>query len=335
MSGLRALLVGAGAMGRAWARALSANPDVGLVAWVDVVVDRAREGVEVLGLSSVQAESDLGVALAAHHPDFVVDVSVPEAHFEVTSLCLKHHVAVLGEKPMAATLDEARRLVELSEATSKLFVVSQNRRYNAGLAAFRALVHEQLDGLGQLNAEFYRAPHFGGFRDEMESPLLLDMAIHTFDAARYVTGSDPVSVSCTEFNPRWSWYRGAASAVAEFEFANGVHFSYEGSWCAAGRETSWDSSWRAIGASGSAVWDGTANPVAEVRRGQDAGLERIEAAPSAIPGEGIAGSLVDFVWALRSGKAPMNECHDNLASLAMVMAALESSRTGRRAKVEL
>jgi len=27
------------------------------------------------------------------------------------------------------------------------------------------------------------AAHFGGFRDEMPSPLILDMAIHTFDAA--------------------------------------------------------------------------------------------------------------------------------------------------------
>ena len=39
----------------------------------------------------------------------------------------------------------------------------------------------------------------------MDSPLLVDMSIHTFDAARYVTGADPVSVQCTEFNPAWSW----------------------------------------------------------------------------------------------------------------------------------
>ena len=60
---------------------------------------------------------------------------------------------------------------------------------------------------------FTGLPTSGGFREEMDSPLLVDMAIHTFDAARYVTGGDPVSVLCTEFNPPWSWYRGAASAV--------------------------------------------------------------------------------------------------------------------------
>ena len=85
--------------------------------------------------------------------------------------CLERAVPVLGEKPMAANLEEARDLVQLSERTSTLFVVSQNRRYNSGLAAFKNLVEQRLGGVGQLNAEFYRAPRFGGFRDEMDSPL--------------------------------------------------------------------------------------------------------------------------------------------------------------------
>jgi predicted dehydrogenase len=323
-------------MGRAWARAVTENPDVDLVGWVDLVEDRAREAAEALGAGGVEVEGDLGAALTSLSPDFVLDVSVPEAHFEVTATCLQKAVPVLGEKPMAATLDEARRLVELSEQCQTLFVVSQNRRYNPGLAAFRELAATCLGGIGQLNAEFYRAPHFGGFREAMDSPLLVDMAIHTFDAARYVTGADAVTVSCSEFNPPWSWYRGAASAVAEFEMTGGLRFSYEGSWCADGFETSWDSSWRAVGRLGSATWDGAGDPAAEVRRDGREGLgaERVKGPAVAIPGAGIAGSLADFVRALRTGEAPMGECHDNIRSLAMVFAALESSRTGKRVAVD-
>jgi predicted dehydrogenase len=323
-------------MGRAWAGTIADNPEVSLVGWVDLVKDRVANAAEALGLANVAVEEDLATALVDLLPDFVVDVAVPEAHHEVTRRCLERGVPVLGEKPMAASLPEARDLVERSERSSTLFVVSQNRRYNRGLAAFKGLVAERLGGIGHLNAAFYRGPHFGGFRDEMHSPLLVDMAIHTFDAARYITGADPVSVSCTEVNPPWSWYRGAASAVAEFEFSGGIRFSYVGSWCAEGLETSWDSSWRAIGTLGSAIWDGSGNPVAEVRpRGSEVpGFERIEAPPAAIAGEDIAGSLADFVKALRTGEVPMNECHDNLASFAMVMAALESSRSGCRVAVE-
>jgi predicted dehydrogenase len=336
VSPLRAVLVGAGGMGRAWAREIANNPEVALVGWVDLFTDRVAEGIEAAGLTNVAIEDSIEPALGQLLPDFVVDVAVPEAHHDITRACLERKVPVLGEKPMAANLEEARHLVQLSEQTSTLFVVSQNRRYNAGLAAFRDLVEQRLGGLGQLNAEFYRAPHFGGFRDEMDSPLLLDMAIHTFDAARYIARTAPVSVLCTEFNPPWSWYRGDASAVAEFEFEGGIRFSYQGSWCAEGLQTSWESSWRAIGAAGSATWDGSSHPVAEVRPpGSNPGeFEPVEARSVAVSGLGIEGSLADFVKALRTGEVPMNECHDNIKSFAMVMAALESSRAGRRVAVE-
>jgi predicted dehydrogenase len=335
VSGFRAVLVGAGGMGRAWARAMAANPDVQLVGWVDLFTERVAEGIKVVGLSDVAIGQHIEGALLQDQPDFVVDAAVPEAHHGITRRCLEQGVAVLGEKPIAATFDEARDLVACAERTSTLFAVSQNRRYNARLAAFKGLICEHLGGIGQLNAEFYRAPHFGGFREEMDSPLLVDMAIHTFDAARYVTGADPVSVLCSEFNPRWSWYRGAASAVAEFEFTEGIRFSYQGSWCAQGLETSWDASWRAIGPVGSATWDGGGNPVAEVLRpgANGAGGEHIEAPPAKISGDGISGTLADFVKALRTGEKPMTECHDNIKSFAMVFAALESSRRGRRVDV--
>ena len=82
---------------------------------------------------------------------------------------------------------------------------------------------------------------------------------------------------------------------------------------------------------------GTVPAILSPRSGHGAevpGFERIEAPPAAIAGEDIVGSLADFVKALRTGEVPMNECHDNLASLAMVMAALESSRSGCRVAVE-
>jgi predicted dehydrogenase len=312
---LRALLVGAGGMGRTWARAIMKNPDVSLVGWVDLASTRVAEGIDELGLVDVATSNDLGEALAQCSPDFVVDVTSPEAHHQVTRTCLERGVAVLGEKPMAANLDEARDLVDVSERTSTLFVVSQNRRYHPGLVAFKNLVADRLGRVGQLSADFYSGYHFEGFREEMASPLLVDMAIHTFDAARYITGADAV--------------------IVEFELSAGARFSYRGSWCAEGLETSPEAEWRAIGALGSATWDGSGNPVAEVRtRGSGrADLERVEAAPVPMDHPGIAGSLSDFVRALRTGEPAMNDCKDNIKSLAMVMAALASSASGQRVAV--
>ena len=56
-----------------------------------------------------------------------------------------------------------------------------------------------------IHADFFVAPHFGGFREEMHHVLLLDMAIHTFDAARYMVNGEPESVYCQEWEPKNSW----------------------------------------------------------------------------------------------------------------------------------
>ncbi|HEY0865819.1 MAG TPA: hypothetical protein VGE01_00485, partial [Fimbriimonas sp.] len=44
----------------------------------------------------------------------------------------------------------------------------------------------------------------------------------------------------------------------------------------------------------------------------------------------IAGSLEEFVLALQAGTKPNGECHDNIKSLSMVFAAIESARTKSR-----
>ncbi|HVK06753.1 MAG TPA: Gfo/Idh/MocA family oxidoreductase [Armatimonadaceae bacterium] len=336
-----ALLVGAGGMGKAWAKNLTAHADrVKVLGWVDIREGAAAQAADEHELNGIHTGSDFGKALAETRPDFVVDVTIPEAHRDVTLQALAAGVPVLGEKPMAHSMDAAREMVAAAEKAGLLYMVSQSRRYDPRLHALRQLIEDRVGPPGILNSDFYLGPHFGGFREEMESVLLLDMAIHTLDAARFLCGAtaDPVSVYCDEFNPPWSWYKGAASAVAIYEMTGGLRYTYRGSWCAEGRMTSWEAEWRAVGPNGTATWDGTgAAPVADVvteRGGFFPGCQTFPADVDETMPRGIAGSLLDFLNALETGSTPMGECHDNVKSLAMVFAAIESSRAGQRVRVE-
>ncbi len=334
---MRALIVGAGGMGRTWGRNVRDSDEVEIVGWVDIRPDAAASAATELSLEHVYTGTDLERALRETRPDLVIDVTVPEAHHDVTLAALAAGVPVLGEKPMADTMERARAMVAAAEKAGKLYMVSQSRRYNARLAALRRLIERETGSLGLLTTDFFIGAHFGGFRDEMPSPLLLDMAIHTFDAARYLSGADPVAVYCEEFNPSWSWYRGAAAATAIFEMTGGLRYTYRGSWCSEGRQTSWEGEWRAVGPYGSATWDGTNAPVADivVEGGgfQSETTTRVGTIDETMS-EGIAGSLQDFLRALRTGATPMGECHDNIKSLAMVFAAVESAAGGRRVSIK-
>ena len=335
---LRALLVGAGGMGRAWAKNLAACDEVVIAGWMDILPGAAAQAAHELEITVDYTGDDLERALGELRPDFLVDVTIPEAHHDVTLLALAAGVPVLGEKPMADSMERAHEMVAASERAGKLYMVSQSRRYDARLYAMRRLIVEQIGPLGILNSDFYIGAHFGGFRDQMPSPLLLDMAIHTFDAARYLSGADPVAVYCEEFNPPWSWYQGAACATAIFEMTNGLRYTYRGSWCAEGRHTAWEAEWRAVGPHGTATWDGQGTPVAQVVVGSGGfhvPTKTREAEVELDAPAGIAGSLRDFLRALKTGAPPMGECHDNIKSLAMVFAAIESAATGKRVLIAL
>lgn len=317
---LRAVIAGAGFIGRQWATELRLHPDVELVGWADVDTDKMP------GLYGSVTEM-----LDTLRPDFLVNGTVPGAHHEVTLAALDRGVSVLSEKPMAVTFEEGAAMVAAADRARRLFMVSQNRRYLPGLVAYRRTVAE-LGELAILASEFYIPYKTVKFLDDLPHPLIQDMAIHLFDAARAISGTDPLSVYCESFRPAASWYTGACSATAIFEMTGGLRYVFSGSWSAPGLQTSWTGSWRAIGARGTAVWDGDATIRAE-------GVRPVELEKDVHAGsgrfQGLAWALREFVDALRTGRPPQGEGRDNLASLAMVTSALESAIRGERIKSHL
>lgn len=322
---LRVVVVGAGGMGTAWAGTVQANPGVELVGLADIALDAAREAARKIGRPDVALGPD-GVELARlTGADAIVNATVPAAHHPVTVDALTSGIAVLGEKPVASSVAEALSLAAAAQLTGRLFMVSQSRRYSRALRLFK----RQLDGLGGagiLTVDFFKAPRFGGFRDEMASPLLLDMAIHQFDLARFLLDADPVAVVADEYNPGWSWYAGNAAATATFEMTGGARFVFSGSWCSPGFETSWNGSWRASAEGGTALWDGDGEPAADPARPDTGSV--------ADPGAEIEGALREFVAALRTGAEPMGRVHTNVMSLAMVEAAVAGATSGRRIRLD-
>lgn len=320
---LRLVLVGAGNMGRAWLRMIAATPTVRLVGLVDLDLDLARRAAAENGLDVVIGDS-LTVVAAESGAQAVIDVTVPPAHHAVNTEALLAGLPVLCEKPIAPTVAETLSLIAAEEVSGQLLMTSQSRRYYPALARLKSMA-ATLGDVGIITTEFFKAPHFGGFRDEMEHPLLVDMAIHAFDAVRYLLDADPITVDCRTFNPSWSWYRGDAAANAIFTFEGGTRYAYNGSWCSPGLETSWNGSWRLSGSRGTAVWDGDGEP-AVVHAESDDGAP-VREVPTIRPE--IAGALDEFVSALRTGETPSGDVHSNVHSLAMVEGAVLSAATGR------
>ena len=336
---IRVVQVGCGSMAQGWVERTLKRNDLELAGLVDINRAAAEKTADKHNLPRSIVFDTLEKALEVAKPDAVFDITIPAAHFTVTMTALKAGCHVLGEKPLADTLPHARKMCEAAAKMRRLYMVTQNRRYMGNIAAFNNAVSEGTIGrLSSLDADFFIGAHFGGFRDVMDNVLLLDMAIHTFDQARFISGCDPVAVYCHEYNPKGSWYSGNAAAICVFEMSKDVVFTYRGSWTAEGFNTSWESNWRAVGSKGTIVWDGVADPKAQLVVGTEGFLR--ECKELALPSQnlqyaGHAGVLNQFIESLRSGQTPQTACNDNIKSLAMCFAAIESARSKKRVKVKI
>ncbi|MDD5704526.1 MAG: Gfo/Idh/MocA family oxidoreductase [Kiritimatiellae bacterium] len=336
MEKLRIVQVGCGGISGVWLSAMRDRKDVEIVGLVDLSRENAAKRAEEYGFSKAAIGSDLEAMLVGTGPDAVFDCTLPQTHATVSTTALRHGCHVLCEKPMAETMANARAMLATAHDAGKTFAVMQNRRYIPGILALRRFLDSGAIGrVTTVHCDFLLAPHFGGFRDQMQHPLLLDMAIHTFDQARFLSRQDALTVLAHSWNPPGSWYAGDASAIAVFEMTNQVVYNYRGSWAAEGLNTSWECAWRFIGDQGSVTWDGgvafKAQVVAE-RNGFIYKTRDVEVAfDAAVPAlTGHAGCIGEFIDCVRAGRTPQTEGADNIKSLAMVHGAIAAAQCGHR-----
>ena len=332
----KVILAGCGGMGNAWMNYITKRDDVEIVGLCDIIVERAADYAKKYNLNC-KIYDDIKKALAAcAETNLVIDCTTPDAHELIVTSALNAGADAIGEKPMAETREQALNEIAVADKTGRSYAVMQNRIYLPGMRTIRKALGENLLGsVGSVSSDFFIGAHFGGFRDLMDNVLILDMAVHTFYQARFLINSNPKSVYCQEFNPPGSWYKGNASAIAIFEFENGVVYDYRGSWCSEGFNTSWECDWRIIGEKGTIKWDGGANLSAQIKKAGETGftvpfdeikLDLIDIGKN----HGHEGCFDEMFNALIEKRPAETDCRENYYSMNMVYGAIESAKYGKK-----
>jgi len=332
---LRLIQCGLGGMGRAWSdnatapTSPSASSDFEVVAAVDVNEQALRDGGEHLRVPPARRFRDVADAIAAVDADAVLTVTPPAVHVEHAKLAFAHGLHLLTEKPIADSLENARLMVQLAAAAGRQLVVAQNYRYSPAMAALRRVVADAPVGaLGHGHLDFYIGADFTGtFRETMQFPLLIDMAIHHLDLIRAVTGRNVARVTAMSFRPQWSWYAHEAGLKMLLQLDDGTPFSYSGDWSALGRQTGWNGAWRLQCGAGSIHVEKDEIIVARCDRwGKNFQEQRVEIPPAPLNGQ--AALLADFARAIRTNEPAPTCGADNLWSFGAVMAGVVSATTG-------
>lgn len=330
---IRLIHVGLGNWGQNWESAvLSTVTDIiDVVAFVDAHDATLETAQKALGLPSKLCYSDLDKAIAATDSDAVLATVPVTAHVPVAETALAAGKHVLIEKPFAPAIAEAKRVVDAAAESGCIAMVSQNYRfYPAVRTAMQLVAEEALGKVGNVNLDFRRfaQPRANSPYTKIEHPLLEDMAIHHFDLMRALLRQEPRTIVCDAWNPPWSPFAGPAAGAASITFDGGAHVSYRGNWVSPGPTTAWAGEWRVECERGEIVW---------TSRADNRSLEAERVAIRPIGGAeqeveltkprhwGRAGVLESFAEAITSGTLPETSVADNIHSLALTLAAVESA----------
>jgi predicted dehydrogenase len=122
-----------------------------------------------------------------------VSVAVPtEAHVEVSLPFLDAGVAVLVEKPLAASLEEADRLIAAAETRGTVLAAGHTERFNPAIEAAWPLIK---------SPRFIEVHRLGTFPDRsLDIDVIFDLMIHDLDLLLAMVGSEVVSVEAVGVN---------------------------------------------------------------------------------------------------------------------------------------
>jgi predicted dehydrogenase len=321
----RIIQVGVGGMGAAWTSCVAASDRWEAAAYVDTNKRNLMAAAARHGLPKLRCYTSLEKALRGVEADALLDVTPQQCRKDVCCAAFERGLHVLSEKPLADSLRNAKTIVGRAKKLGLTYMVAQNYRYQAPPQTVKRFIERgRLGAVGYVGVSFHKGPHFGGFREEMAYPLVLDMSIHHFDLARCILGADIRAVQAASIDAPWNWNQGDATIMAQLEFESGVVLNYFASWVATGRETPWNADWRFEGSKGVLTWENDAISFSDRPSGQ----RKVPLVKWPVSHQAY---LLDaFANALNTGVEPETSGRNNLNSLAATYAVVRAARQKRR-----
>lgn len=180
-------VIGVGSMGQHHARIYSELQGVELAGVVDVNMARAKE---IAGEYSINWHTD--------YKDIInkvdaVSIALPTSLHEKAAIdFIKEGKAVLVEKPIASTVEEAERIVKAARQNDAILQVGHVERFNPSVEALKKVLEKEKPVL-------IEGKRIGPYTPRMSDVgVVIDLMIHDLDVARYLLDEDLILESFTK-----------------------------------------------------------------------------------------------------------------------------------------
>ena len=316
-------VIGAGAIGRLHAQHLAARiPGARLVAVSDVSREAADACAEAAGAAAYE---DHRALLAHPQVEAVVIASPPDTHAALIEEAAAAGKQVFCEKPIDCALGKIDRALAAVARAGVTLQIGFNRRFDANYRAVRDAIASGKVGRPltvHIISRDPRLPAVSGTRSV--AGMFLDMTIHDFDMARYLTGSEVTEVHALAAR-RLHNAGDLDTALLTLRFADGAFGTIDNGQTAYG----YDQRVEVFGTEGMAA--------SENERPHSATHTDSEGSHTVLPlyffieryAESYLRELREFVDCLRQGAQPAVTGADGRAAVVIALAAQRSYDEGR------
>jgi predicted dehydrogenase len=294
------------------------------------------DGVELFGIADENEERGREAAekyqtqyyknyqdLLLENIDGVIVCTENVKHLEVTIAAAEAKKHVLCEKPLATTVEDAWKMIEVCDQNGVKLQTAFPVRYNAPVKRFKQMIDDGEFGRIVAIRGTNRGQNPGGwFVDQEESGggAVLDHTVHVVDLMRWFMNSEVREVYA-EIDTRFSDIPIDDCGLLTLEFDNGVFASHDPSWSRCKSFPTWgDVTLEVIGTKGTTRIDAFAqhlmlysdknNKVSQEFWGNDMDLGLIE----------------DFVQCIKEDRAPSISGYDGLKAMEVALAAYQSAK---------
>lgn len=184
-----------------------AGERVEIIAFCDLIIERAQKAKDEYGTIDSVVCCDYHDVVNMPEVEIVYVLTPNVAHCEISIAALEAGKHVMCEKPMAATVEDAQRMMDAYNKSGKLFTIGYQNRYRSDSQTLKRLCDE--DELGKIyyaQAHALRrrgVPTWGVFTDKSKQGggPLIDIGTHSLDLTLwFMNNYEPATVTGVTFD---------------------------------------------------------------------------------------------------------------------------------------
>ncbi|MBZ9816137.1 Gfo/Idh/MocA family protein [Mesorhizobium sp. CA7] len=250
-----------------------------------------------------------------------------------------HVKAILAQKPLALSVEEAVKLRDEAAASGKILSVNQNMRYDQSMRVLKQIIDS--GALGDIvfaEIDMHAIPHWQTFLADYDRLTLANMSVHHLDVLRFLFGEPEEITTLTRKDPRTAFEHSDGITVSTLRFPSGVlAVSLEDVWSGPRQEGYEDDqhiNWRVDGikgvAKGTIGWPkGVASTLTHASSETTGGKWVSPSWETMWFPHAFIGVMEQLQYALKTGTPPALSVADNVKTMALVEAGYRSMAEGR------